>query len=36
MGADNFAEPDLLAQEITADLQMALSQFGTIAENLEG
>jgi type I restriction enzyme M protein len=36
MGADNFTEPDLLAHEITADLQMALEQFGTIAEKLEG
>ncbi len=32
--ADNLPEPDVLAQEITDDLQTAIDQFATVAEGL--
>jgi type I restriction enzyme M protein len=34
--SDNLPEPDVLAQEITDDLQTALEQFTTIAGELKG
>jgi type I restriction enzyme M protein len=33
--SDNLPEPDILAQEITDDLQTALEQFGAIAAELK-
>ncbi|EQD62876.1 transposase, degenerate [mine drainage metagenome] len=34
--SDNLPEPDILAQEITDDLQTAIDQFATVAEGLGG
>jgi len=34
--SDNLPEPDVLAQEITDDLQTALEQFTAIAAELKG
>ena len=34
--SDNLPEPDVLAQEITDDLQTALEQFTAIAGELKG
>ena len=35
LGANALTEPDLLAQEITSDLQMALEQFALIGEKMD-